>query len=69
MRTFLQKYNVDLAQLLRENDVCVMSRMVSRSESARPCGLTRLQRETVQSRGTEERDQTVSLMETATPSR
>lgn len=68
MQIFLQKYTVDLAHLLRENNAGVTSWTVSCGESARPHGLARLRRETARSRGTEERDRTISLMETATPS-
>ena len=47
MQNFLQKYTVDLAQPLHENDIGVTLRTVSRGESARPRGLAEQKSETV----------------------
>ncbi len=44
---FLRKYTIDLAQPLRENNIHVMSRAVSRSKNARPRGLAEWKSETI----------------------
>ena len=67
---FFQKYTVDLAPPLSENDEEVTLKTVSHNENARPPGLSRhstVWRETARSRGKNERDQAVSLKKSAIP--
>nr|BAC20672.1 hypothetical protein [Oryza sativa Japonica Group]BAC22353.1 hypothetical protein [Oryza sativa Japonica Group] len=60
------KYTIGVALPLRENDVGITSRAVSRGESPRPHGLVQQRHETVWSLGIEERDQTVSQKQSTT---
>lgn len=56
MQLFWQKYMSDLARLLCKNDVGMMMRTMSRSNSARPRGLADGKSETERSHERKERD-------------
>lgn len=55
MQNFLQKYTVDLAQPLRENDMGVTSQAVSHGYNTRPRGLAEGRSETERSRWNRQR--------------
>jgi hypothetical protein len=62
MQFFWHKYTIDLAEPLSENDMSMTTQVMSRGDSARPRGVARY----TLSRRTEQRDQSVSHMESAT---